>query len=121
MIIDTDCKNEADDQFALVHHLLTPMFDICGIIAAHFESKANEYGEGQTVYASMQEIRKIIKLLDVPVTCPVVIGAEHAIPDVHTPVASEGAQLIIQKWQKKKCPLEKTKVIVIKCGQIGWK
>lgn len=22
IIIDTDCKNEADDQYALVHHLL---------------------------------------------------------------------------------------------------
>lgn len=28
MIVDTDCKNEADDPFALVHHLLMPMFDI---------------------------------------------------------------------------------------------
>lgn len=46
MIVDTDCKNEADDPFALVHHLLTPMFDVRGIIAAHFESKADVYGAG---------------------------------------------------------------------------
>ena len=26
MIVSTDCKNEADDQFALAHHLMTPMF-----------------------------------------------------------------------------------------------
>lgn len=39
MIVDTDCKNEADDAFALVHHLLTPMFDVRGIIAAHFERR----------------------------------------------------------------------------------
>ena len=37
MIVDCDCKNEADDQFALAHHLMTPMFDVKGIIAAHFE------------------------------------------------------------------------------------
>ena len=24
VIVDTDCKNEADDQFALAHHLMTP-------------------------------------------------------------------------------------------------
>lgn len=24
MIVHTDCKNEADDQFALAHHLMTP-------------------------------------------------------------------------------------------------
>ena len=23
MIVDTDCKNEADEQYAFVHHLLT--------------------------------------------------------------------------------------------------
>ena len=37
MIVDTDCKTEADDQYALVHHLLTPMFDVRCVIAAHFE------------------------------------------------------------------------------------
>ena len=67
MIVDTDCKNEADDPFALVHHLLTPMFDVRGIIAAHFESKAAEYGEGQTVHASMEEIQRVLTLLDMPV------------------------------------------------------
>lgn len=37
VIIHTDCKNEADDQFALAHWLMTPMADICGIIAGHFD------------------------------------------------------------------------------------
>ena len=46
VITDTDFCNEADDPFALVHHLLTPMFDVRGIIAAHFESKADVYGAG---------------------------------------------------------------------------
>ena len=32
VIIDTDAKNEADDQFAIVHALLTPQFIIKGII-----------------------------------------------------------------------------------------
>lgn len=36
MIVDTDCKNEADDQFALAHHLMTPKFIVTGIIGAHF-------------------------------------------------------------------------------------
>ena len=97
MIVDTDCKNEADDQFALVHHLLTPMFDIRGIIAAHFESKAPEYGEGQTVHASMREIRKVISLLGVPVACQVVLGADRAMTAENVPVPSAGARLIIEE------------------------
>lgn len=35
VIIDTDAKNEADDQFAIVHALLSPKFDNVGFIAAH--------------------------------------------------------------------------------------
>ena len=37
MIVHTDCKNEADDQYALVHHLLTPKFIVRGIVAGHFD------------------------------------------------------------------------------------
>lgn len=29
VIVHTDCKNEADDQFALAHHLMTPSL-MCG-------------------------------------------------------------------------------------------
>ena len=36
LILNTDAKNEADDQFTIVHALLTPTFDFHSIIAAHF-------------------------------------------------------------------------------------
>jgi inosine-uridine nucleoside N-ribohydrolase len=35
VIINTDAKNEADDQYAIVHALLTPSFELHGIIAAN--------------------------------------------------------------------------------------
>ena len=44
VIIDTDAKNEADDDFAILHHLLTPQFDVRGICAAHFEVKTTQRG-----------------------------------------------------------------------------
>lgn len=37
VILSTDLKNEADDQYAVMHHLLTPGEDVVGIVAAHFE------------------------------------------------------------------------------------
>ena len=40
VIVSSDVRNEADDQFAVAHHLLTPIFDLRGIVAAHYESKA---------------------------------------------------------------------------------
>ena len=36
VILNTDAKNEADDQYAIVQTVLTPMFDLRGIIPAHF-------------------------------------------------------------------------------------
>ncbi len=34
LIVLTDCKNEADDQFALAHHLMTPGLFVKGIVPA---------------------------------------------------------------------------------------
>ncbi len=96
MIVVTDCKNEADDQFALTHHLLTPMFDIRGIIAAHYETEKQRYDRpGKTVQASYEEIEKIMGFLALPHKPPVVMGAEGPLPDENTPVDSAGARMII--------------------------
>lgn len=100
MIIDTDCKNEADDQFALAHHLMTPMLDIRGIIAAHFECRKDEYGEHQTVHASYDEIQKILCLMELDGAYPVCLGADRPMSDRHTPVPSDGARFIIEEAMK---------------------
>lgn len=42
MIVYTDAKNEADDQFTIAHHLMTPKFIVKGIIGAHFDRKPRE-------------------------------------------------------------------------------
>ena len=39
VIVNSDAKNEADDQFAIVHAVLTPSFDLRGIIPAHFGTR----------------------------------------------------------------------------------
>jgi purine nucleosidase len=36
VIIDTDAKNEVDDQFAIAQAVLSQSLDIRGIVAAHF-------------------------------------------------------------------------------------
>ena len=37
VIVCADIAAEADDQFALVHHLLTPTENVVGIVAGNFE------------------------------------------------------------------------------------
>ncbi len=100
LIINTDCKNEADDQFALAHHLMTPKFDVKGIISAHFESKQELFGRKKTMQASYDEIQLVLQLMGLEGQYPVCKGAPEALPDESTPVNSEGAQLIIQEALK---------------------
>ena len=100
VIVYTDCKNEADDQFALAHHLMTPKFDVVGIIAAHFEKNPQEYGAGNTVKASYDEIIKVLKLMNLEGQYPVLRGASAVMPDEKTPQPSEAADFIIAQARK---------------------
>lgn len=93
LIINTDAKNEADDQFAIVHALLTPRFMIRGIIAAHFGTNRTS----KSMQESYDECAKILELMELTNEVPLYRGAETKIPDEQTPVDSEGADLIIRE------------------------
>lgn len=95
LIVNTDAKNEADDQYAIVHALLSPSLDVVGIVPAHF-------GEGKSAHSmqdSRDEVDLLLRLLE---RDDVVVfnGAPHAIPDPDTAVDSDGAQLIIREAHK---------------------
>lgn len=92
LIINSDVANEADDQFALVHALLSPRFIIKGVIAAHF----GVVRSATSMQDSYAEAQKVLQLMDLP-EVPLVHGAAHALPDEATPVMSEGAELIIRE------------------------
>lgn len=97
VIVNTDAKNEADDQYAIVHALLTPSFDIRGVIAAHFGTRRNDQSEQE----SYDEIMLLLKLMGWEEKgVRVEHGAPHALPDVNTPVPSDGARLIIEEALK---------------------
>ena len=99
VIVDTDCKNEADDQFALAHFLMTPKFDIRGVVAAHFGTN-ERFLPKKNVEASFDEIIKVMDLMGLSGACPVEMGAEKAMPDEYTPMDSPGARLIIEEAMK---------------------
>jgi inosine-uridine nucleoside N-ribohydrolase len=96
VIVNTDAKNEADDQFAIVHAVLTPSFELHGIIPAHF-------GTGKSA-TSMQdshdETMLLLRLMGLEGEVRVAEGAAQAIPDESTPVDSPGARLIIEEAMK---------------------
>lgn len=95
VIVNTDAKNEADDQFAIVHALLSPSLDIRGLIAAHFGTRPGR--SAQSMKDSKDEIELLLQLLHMQGDYPVVEGAAYAMPSVKVSVPSEGAQMIIDE------------------------
>ena len=91
VMIDTDAKNEADDQFAIVHALLSPSLDVRGLIAAHFGTSRSD----RSMEESREEIDLLLRLMGLEQQVTVANGAPTGIADEQTPRNSPGAQLII--------------------------
>lgn len=95
VITDTDAKNEADDQFAIVQALLSPRFENVGFIAAHFGKRVEDSME-----RSFQELENIFDIMHIEDKNVLYRGAPHALQDKDTPVMSPGAELIVREAMK---------------------
>jgi purine nucleosidase len=95
IIVNTDAKNEADDQYAIVHALLSPSLDIRGIIAAHFGQRPDR--SETSMLDSRAEIDLILDYMQLRDEIRVENGAPYCIPDMTTSVPSAGAELIIEE------------------------
>jgi purine nucleosidase len=93
VLLNSDAKNEADDQFALVHALLSPTLDVRGIIPAHFGTSRSS----TSMLDSRAEVDLLLDLLGRRDTVTVANGSGRALPDSRTPVDSPGARLIIDE------------------------
>ena len=96
VIVNTDAKNEADDQFAIVHAVLTPSFELHGIIPAHFGTAKSV----TSMQDSYDETMLLLKFMGLEDDVRVEAGALQAMPDEETPIDSPGAQLIIEEAMK---------------------
>ncbi|HEY0789782.1 MAG TPA: nucleoside hydrolase [Chthoniobacterales bacterium] len=96
VILNTDAKNEADDQYAIVHAILTPLFELHSIMPAHFGSRRSLTSQQD----SQAEVLKLLDLMNLKGRLPVHAGATKALPDEATPVPSEGSALIIAEGLK---------------------
>lgn len=104
VIIHSDIAAEADDQFAVVHHLLTPTEDVKGIIAANFEwryrtvSSLQEF-KGSSMSESYEEGMRMLKLMHID-DIPIWKGAVDRILDIDHLPESEGADAIVKEAMK---------------------
>lgn len=100
-IIHTDCKNEADDQFTVLHALMTDKLDVKGIIAGHFDkANYNRFPEHTTADASYKEIETILCLAGLQERFPVYLGSNLPLRDEKTPIETEAAKMIIEEAMK---------------------
>jgi inosine-uridine nucleoside N-ribohydrolase len=81
LIINTDAKCEADDQYAIVHAILSPRLQIKGIIGAHFGTRS-----ATAMEESYEEILHVLDLMGMRGKLNVLRGATYKIPDKNTPV-----------------------------------
>ncbi|HHV09865.1 MAG TPA: nucleoside hydrolase [Clostridiales bacterium] len=122
VIIHSDVKNEADDPFAIMHHLLTPSIEVKGIVAGHFEwiasmlpmfakqqglsleqleaSDNNMFtARGTSMELSYQEGKKLLDLAEIE-DIPLIRGSRYELSDLNQLPESEGADFIIQEAMK---------------------
>lgn len=121
VIVCSDLKNEADDQFAVMHHLLSPTEDVCGIVASHFEwfprlahayvngeEAENRFGDnlpvmlarrGKTMEMSFEEGKKLLSLAQID-DIPLLRGSVPELQDTAHLPESEGADFIIREAMK---------------------
>lgn len=93
VIVDSDAANEADDQFAIVHALLSPTLDVRGVIPAHFGTKRVQ----DSLDASRREVDLLLRLLGMEGRVRVENGAPAALVDPKQPQDSSGARLIVEE------------------------
>lgn len=104
-VIDTDTFNEVDDQFALVHALLSPeKLKVEAIYAAPFHNKRSS-GPGDGMEKSYQEILEILELVHVEHEPPVYRGSAAFLSSETAAVESDAAHDLISRGQAATKPL----------------
>ncbi len=124
VIVCTDAHNEADDQFAIVHHLLTPCENVLAVCASHYEymtnmmcTRAQEMGWSKARLAkhlvnlqfapirgsmalSYAEVEKVTGLLGVD-DIPLLHGVEGPLSTIDPMAENEAVDFIIREARKR--------------------
>ena len=100
MVLDTDAFNEIDDQFALVHAMLSPdQLEVEAIYAAPFFN-ARSASPADGMEKSYEEILRLLDRLAVPSEGFVFRGSSSYLRDLRKPQPSPAAQDLVDRALK---------------------
>lgn len=91
VVLSTDVGNEIDDQWAIVYTLLSPEFEVLGVMSAHAPSIAPP--AGKTAHKILKDIVEC--RLGMKSHPPLLEGASEPLVDAKTPRESEAAKFLI--------------------------
>jgi len=91
VLIDSDAKNEIDDQYAIVRALIASELRVDGLTAAGFTDR--KHG----ARLSFEEEVRILELMGLTGKIPVAMGSALPMKDKHTPRPTEATDLIIER------------------------
>ena len=110
VILDTDTANEVDDQFALAYALLSSdRISLQAVTAAPFANEVSGNDPKLGMSLSVDEAHRVLRYFPEAQRPSVVPGATQYLPDIHTPVASEAVEAILQLSHR---PCERPLVVV---------
>ncbi|MDA0337080.1 MAG: nucleoside hydrolase [bacterium] len=105
VVLDTDTYNEVDDQFAVVHTLLSPeRIHLEAIHAAPFHNDRSD-GPADGMARSYDEILRLLTRLGVTDHSRVLRGSDRYLPSTSEAVTSDAAQHLIELSKSGNTPL----------------
>lgn len=105
VLVDNDLCGDGDGLFHLVHQLLCTSSDVRGIVGAHVGAQRSwNQGQGEAqknnAEISVSRAKEIVELCGKTGKINIQPGAPTPMADSKTPIASEGAKLIIEEAKK---------------------
>ena len=100
MVLDTDTYNEIDDQFAIVHALLSPdQMSVEGIYAAPFHNNRSE-SPGDGMEKSYEEIIRLLDRMNISSDNLAYRGSDRFLTSLEQPYKSEAVTDLIERAMK---------------------
>ena len=96
VIIDNDLSGDPDGQFQLVHQLLSPSTQVCGVIGSHLNGRGFD-GSTKTATSAAAKAREIIGMMGLTGKVPVFEGSNEGMDTMTVAKDSEGARFIIKE------------------------